>query len=73
MEQWKASLKKDRRSRKSDSRAIPEITDDINEIKIKATKQNAEQVHLKDEMQHELKIEQKEEEPVVIKEEYKEK
>src|SRR3990167_994552 len=49
-----------------------EITDDIDQIKKKATKQNAEQVHLKDEMQHELKIKQKEEEPVAIKEEYKE-
>src|SRR3990167_1557483 len=49
-----------------------EITDDIDHIKKKATRANAEQVHLKDEMQQELKSTYKEEKPIAVKEEYKE-
>ena len=49
-----------------------EITDDVNEIKKKATKINANQAHFKAEMQSELTSTHKAEEPVVIKEESKE-
>src|SRR3990167_2635135 len=48
-----------------------EVTDDIDQIKKKATQMNADQVHFKEEMQHELKATHKAEKPVAIKEEYK--
>ena len=49
-----------------------EITDDIDHIKKKATRMNANQVHNKEEMQQELKNTYKEQQPVAVKEEFKE-
>ena len=49
-----------------------EIIDDIDQLKKKAAKGDANQVHLKEEMQHELTSTHEPEKPVAIKEEYKE-